>query len=113
LGRSFVERERASDGCFCLFFLFASSSIFTVKERLLDSPGAAKRLWNIYHLHYFEARAASPGKSLTLVVVVVRFSLVKEKEKDLRVVHKDTERGCSIRSFIHSFIRSFIHSLSF
>jgi hypothetical protein len=86
--------------------LFASSSIFTVKERLLDSPGAAKRLWNIYHLHYFEARAASPGKSLTLVVVV-GFSLVKEKEKDLRVVHKDTERGCSIRSFIHSFIYSF------
>jgi hypothetical protein len=91
--------------------LFASSSIFTVKERLLDSPGAAKRLWNIYHLHYFEARAASPGKSLTLVVVV-GFSLVKEKEKDLRVVHKDTERGCSIRSFIHSFIHSFIYSFT-
>jgi hypothetical protein len=54
LGRSFVERERASDRYFCLFFLFASSSIFTVKERLLDSPGAAKRLWNISHLHYFE-----------------------------------------------------------
>jgi hypothetical protein len=55
LGRSFVERERASDGYFCLFFLFASSAIFTVKERLLDSPGAAKWLWNIYHLHYFVA----------------------------------------------------------